>query len=197
MRNAMFRNWLLTLAVAATAPWFTAVAHAQEYPAKPIRMIVPFPPGALTDALARLVADKLQGRWGQPFIVENRAGAGGNLGAEVVARADPDGYTLLFAPPGPLYLNKLLYAKLAYDPDQFAPISLLVTGPVVLAVATAVPAQNLQQLMGMPRPIRGSSITPRAAAAIPRISPRNCSIHSRACRPFMCPTRALRPPLRR
>lgn len=128
---------------------FAGMACAQDYPVKPVRMVVPFPPGALTDALARLVAEKLQAKWGQPVIVENRAGAAGNLGAELVARAEPDGYTLMFAPPGPLFLNKHLYSKLAYDPEQFVPISLLVTGPVALVVNSAVPATSLQQLIAL------------------------------------------------
>lgn len=143
--RARYRH-AIQLALVVVLGW-AAPLVAQEYPAKPVRMVVPFPPGALTDALARIVAEKLQARWGQPVVVENRAGAGGNLGAEVVARAEPDGHTLMFAPPAPLFLNKHLYTKLAYDPDQFAPVSLLVTGPVVLAVNATVAATDVRQFV--------------------------------------------------
>ena len=97
------------------------LSYAQTYPAKPVRLIVPYPAGGTTDLLARAVAQKLGAKWGQVFIVENRAGAAGNIGAEFVWRAAPDGYTLLFASPGPISINKGLYPKLGYDQDTFSP----------------------------------------------------------------------------
>src|SRR5262249_3599278 len=105
----------------------TAAAVAQDsYPNRVIKIVVPLPPGPFADMLPRMVGEKLAARWGQPVIIENRAGAAQNLGAEVVARAEPDGYTLLFTPPGPLVLNQSLYSKLAFDPEAFVPVTVLV-----------------------------------------------------------------------
>src|ERR671931_2720663 len=94
-------------------------ARAQEWPAKPVRIIVPFPPGGSADLLPRAVAEKLAEKWGQPVVVENRPGAAGNIGADAVYRAEPDGYTLLSGPPPPLVINRLLYKNLTYDSSQF------------------------------------------------------------------------------
>jgi len=140
-------NRILLVLMAAVALPVALPVQAQDYPGKLVRVVVPFPPGSLTDTLARIVAEKLQGKWGQPVIVENRAGAGGNVGADAVAKAAPDGYTLLFAPPSPFVTNKLLYAKLAYDPDAFVPVSVIAIAPVVLLVHPNVAAQSVQQLI--------------------------------------------------
>jgi tripartite-type tricarboxylate transporter receptor subunit TctC len=96
----IFRRLLL-----ATALVLGFAAQAQDYPSKPIRIIVPFQPGGGSDTLARLLAQKLHTKWGQPVVVENRAGAGGNLGAELVAKSPPDGYSLMISSPGPLVIN--------------------------------------------------------------------------------------------
>jgi tripartite-type tricarboxylate transporter receptor subunit TctC len=138
---------ILLVLSAAAALAFALPAQAQDYPGKLVRVVVPYPPGSLTDTLARLVAEKLQGKWGQPVIVENRAGAAGNVGAEVVSRAAPDGHTLLFSPPAPFVTNKLLYAKLAYDPDAFAPVSVIAIAPVVLMVHPKLAAESVEQLI--------------------------------------------------
>jgi len=122
-------------------------AGAQEWPAKPVRIIVPFPPGGSADLLPRAVAEKLAARWGQPVIVENRPGAAGNIGADAVFRADPDGYTLLSSPPPPLVINKLLYPKLSYDPDEFVPITVIGAIPNVLLVNPKVPVNSVQELI--------------------------------------------------
>src|SRR6478736_5054312 len=98
---------LLLAAVAAAV--FTAAVHAQEWPAKPVRIIVPFPAGGSADLMPRIVAEKLTEKWGQPVIVDNRPGAAGNIGADAVFRSDADGYTLMSSPPPPLVINKLLY----------------------------------------------------------------------------------------
>ncbi|MGA9429670.1 MAG: tripartite tricarboxylate transporter substrate binding protein, partial [Xanthobacteraceae bacterium] len=120
---------------------------AQTYPARPIKMIVPSPAGATTDSLVRMVAQKLQAKWGQPVIVDNRPGAGGNIGAEEAAKAAPDGYTLLFTYPAPLAVNKTLFKQLAYDPDSFVPISLVATVPLVLAVPPKEEATSVSALI--------------------------------------------------
>jgi len=122
-------------------------AAAQEYPVSPIKIVVPAGPGATTDALARILADQFEKKWGQPVIVDNRAGAAGNIGTEYVVKAAPDGYTLLFSYPAPLVVNKSLYAKLAYDPDTLLPVSLAGTAPLVLAVNPKVAARSVQELI--------------------------------------------------
>jgi tripartite-type tricarboxylate transporter receptor subunit TctC len=114
------------------------VAGAQDYPAKPIRIVIPEPPGGGHDRVSRLVAEKLREKWGQPVIVETRTGAGGNIAAELVAKAAPDGYTVFFSPPGPLVVNKSLYKSLAFDPDAFVPVSRLTAAPSVMLVHPSV-----------------------------------------------------------
>src|ERR1700761_6662142 len=122
-------------------------SHAQTYPVRAIKLIVPSAAGATTDTLARLVGQKLQAKWGQPVIVDNLPGAGGNIGAEEVAKAAPDGYTLLFTYPAPLVVNKALYKQLGYDPDSFVPVSLVAAVPLVLAVGPKVEAANVKELI--------------------------------------------------
>src|SRR5262250_3893829 len=116
--------WLLALAAQATA---------QTYPERVVRIVNPFPPGGSVDVMARLLAQKLSENMNQQVIVENRAGAGGNTGAESVARSEPDGYTLLFTAPGPLVINQTLYSKdLPFDPAKdFAPVALFAIAPIV------------------------------------------------------------------
>ena len=130
---------------------FALPLHAQDYPSKPVRIIVPFQPGGGSDTLARLLAEKLNAKWGQPVIVENRAGAGGNLGAEFVAKAPPDGYTLLISSPGPVVINKSLYSSLGFDPDTFAPVSIIATNYGVLAVHPKVGLDSVAQLIATAR----------------------------------------------
>ena len=124
-------------------------ARAQEWPAKPVRIIVPFPAGGSADLLPRAVAEKLAAKWGQPVIVDNRPGAAGNIGADAVFRADPDGYTLMSSPPPPLVINKLLYPKLTYDPDQFVPVSVIGAIPNVLLVHPQVGANTVAELIAI------------------------------------------------
>src|SRR5207302_1707696 len=113
--------------------FWAALAAAQTYPAKPVTFIVPFPPGGGTDISARTVAAKLGGKWGHSVVVENRGGAAGIVGADAVARARPDGYTLLIVNVGITSINPALYPKLPYDPDKaFVPISLICELPFVL-----------------------------------------------------------------
>lgn len=119
---------------------------AETFPAKPVRIIVPFPAGGTADSIPRIVAEKLALKWSQPVIVENRPGAGGNIGADAFARAEPDGYTLFASPPGPMAINFNLYKKLNYDPRKFAPISVAATMPTVLVVRPELAAIPLEEL---------------------------------------------------
>jgi tripartite-type tricarboxylate transporter receptor subunit TctC len=138
----MIRRFLLatTLALAASA-------HSQDYPTKPIRIIVPYPAGGSADLLPRIFAGKLSAKWGQPVLVENRPGAGGNIGAEFAYKAEPDGYTLFATAPGPLVVNQNLYRKLAFDPAQFVPVSVMAVIPNVLLVNPKVPAKSVEELI--------------------------------------------------
>jgi tripartite-type tricarboxylate transporter receptor subunit TctC len=109
-------------------------AGAEDYPARPVKIIVPFAAGGTADAIPRLVGDWLSHKWGQPVVIENRAGAAGNIGAEFVYRAEPDGYTLLSTPPPPLVINQNLYPKLGFDPTQFEPVIVMAQVPNALFV---------------------------------------------------------------
>ena len=119
-----------------------------DYPIKPIRMIVPFPPGGVTDIVTRTVSVKLSAELGQPVVVENRAGASGAIGAELGARAAPDGYTLIMGNISTLGINPITFAKLGYDPvTSFDPISLVAVQPLLITVHPGVPAKNLSELV--------------------------------------------------
>jgi tripartite-type tricarboxylate transporter receptor subunit TctC len=110
-------------------------AMAQSYPSKPVRVVIPYPPGSTPDIVGRALSEKLQKALGQPFVVDNRTGAGGNIGTDAVAKAPADGYTLLVAINGPVAVNKYLYKNLPYDPDKdLQPISLLASAPQILVV---------------------------------------------------------------
>jgi tripartite-type tricarboxylate transporter receptor subunit TctC len=136
----------LALLVAATG------ALAQTYPAKPVTLIVPFSPGGGTDISARTVAAKLTAKWGQSVVVENRAGAAGILGADAVAKARPDGHTLLIANVGITSINPALYPKLPYDPDKaFAPISLICELPFVLMASPSFAPNTVKELVAFAR----------------------------------------------
>jgi tripartite-type tricarboxylate transporter receptor subunit TctC len=137
----------LALACAAILPLMPA-AHADAFPDRPITLVIPFPPGGPTDAMARTLAAEMKDRLGQPMVVENRAGAGGNIGAEYVARAAPDGQTLLFGTSGPLAINASLYRKINYDPSKsFAPVIQVGHLPNILVVNPSVPANNVKELI--------------------------------------------------
>lgn len=128
------------------------LARAQEYPTRPIRMIVPFVPGGGADNTARFVAEPLGAELGQTIVVENRGGAGGTIGTAAVAQAPADGYTLLYGTPGPLITNRHLMASLPYDPDRdFAPVSLLTKGAYVMAVHKDVPARSVADIIALAR----------------------------------------------
>lgn len=137
-------KWLCIVALVA------GPAFAQPYPSKPVRVIVPFPPGGTADLLSRTTAQKLAASLGQQFIVESRAGAGGNLGAEYVYRAEPDGYTLLATPPHILTVNPLLY-KLNFDPSRFQPVSIIAAYPNVLLATPRFAPSTLDELIAQAR----------------------------------------------
>jgi tripartite-type tricarboxylate transporter receptor subunit TctC len=137
---------VICLAVAATR-----LAAAEHYPNRTIKIVVPVPPGPLLDVVPRIIAERLAFRWGVPVIIENRPGAAQNLGAEVVAKADPDGYTLLASPPGPLVVSQHLRTKLNFDPSAFVPVSVMVKLPTVLVVNPKGPATNLQDFLAVAR----------------------------------------------
>jgi tripartite-type tricarboxylate transporter receptor subunit TctC len=136
------KRWLVILLYAA------GVAGAQSpYPGKAVRITVPFPAGGSNDVLCRILGEKLSQRWGQPVVVENRAGAGGNIGAEAVFKSDADGYALLCSPPGPLSINHNLYKTLNYDPTRFEPITVLAVVPNVVTARLELPAGSVKELI--------------------------------------------------
>jgi tripartite-type tricarboxylate transporter receptor subunit TctC len=144
------RRSYLTLAILATgtaALWSNLAGAQDPYPARTVRIVVPSAPGSTTDTLARIVADQLARKWAKSVIVENVAGGAMNAGAANVARAAPDGATLMVAPPAPLTFNDLLFKDLGYRPNLFAPITLLAKIPNVLVVRNNFPATSLAQLI--------------------------------------------------
>ena len=127
---------------------FASTVAAQSWPQKPVRFIVPFPPGGATDISARLLGEKLSQIWGQSVVIENRGGAGGGVGAAEAARAAPDGYTLFFPSGSVVTANQFIYAKLAYDPDKdFIPVTKVVSGPQVLTVPASSPFKTVKELI--------------------------------------------------
>ena len=144
MRNTLSGYMLLAAALALIPD---PAAYAQDYPVKAIRIVVPYAPGSGVSNMARIIAEKFRLKWGQPVLVEDRGGAGGNIGSEMVAKSTPDGYTLLFVPPEPLVINNSLYPRLSYDPDTFVPVSLVTLSPNVMIVHPKVPAASVQQLI--------------------------------------------------
>jgi tripartite-type tricarboxylate transporter receptor subunit TctC len=139
---------LLAVSVGLT-PAAALAQGADAYPSKPIRFILPFPPGGGTDILGRLLAERLAAQLGQPVVIENRGGAGGNVGAEAAARSAPDGYTIVLVAPS-LAISPSLYKKLAYDPvKDFAPISLVATVPNVMVTNPSVPASTLSEFIAV------------------------------------------------
>jgi tripartite-type tricarboxylate transporter receptor subunit TctC len=128
----------LLIGIAASLP-----ALAQDYPSRPVKIIVPFPAGGSADVIPRIVGEWLSRKWGQPVVIENRPGAAGNIGAELAYKAEPDGYTLLSAPPPPLVINHNLYPKLGYDPTEFVPIVIMGRVPNALVVNPRFPPNDV------------------------------------------------------
>src|SRR6476619_1523432 len=148
--RSMRRILRLVVTTAALVAAVQALAQdeaARRYPNRAVKIIVSAPPGGGLDIAARVIADRLTKMWGQPFVVENRPGAGGNLGAEAVAQAEPDGYTLLAAQPAPLTTNVVMYKKLNFDPAALEPLAIMTSIPNTLVVRTDFPANSVQELI--------------------------------------------------
>ena len=147
--TALARSARIAIALLTAAP--VAASAQTEYPNRTIKFVVPIPPGPVADVLPRMLAEKLAARWGQVVIVENRPGAASNIGAEAVAKAQPDGYTLLATPPNPLVINQSFFPKLAFDPEAFVPVTVFAALPYVLVVNPKVPFSTLQELIAFAR----------------------------------------------
>ncbi|MEY4341662.1 MAG: hypothetical protein RL541_1166 [Pseudomonadota bacterium] len=143
MSMKLNRRHYLTLALASV----TTQLHAQTWPAKPVRLVVPFAPGGSTDVVARMLGQKLTDMWGQSVVIENRAGAGGNLGADAVAKSAPDGHTLLFA-SGSITINPSIYTNMPFDTVRdLTPITNVASGPMLIVVNDKAPWRNLKDLI--------------------------------------------------
>src|SRR5215470_17125396 len=134
---------VLALAAILAAP----DAWAQDYPSRAVKIIVPFPAGGTADLMPRIFSDWLSKKWSQPVVVENRTGAAGNIGADAVAKADPDGYTLLSAPPPPLVINQNLYPKVGFDPTEFVPIVIMGRVPNALVINPKLPLNSVADVI--------------------------------------------------
>jgi tripartite-type tricarboxylate transporter receptor subunit TctC len=141
-------NLCLALCLALSLVLAASATRAQTYPDRPIRMIVPFAPGGATDVLARTLSQKFTETWGQQVVVENRTGAGGNIGADIVAKAAPDGYTLLMGAIGPNAVNAFIFPKMPYDTEKdFAPITQVARVPMLLVVHPSLPVKSVKELI--------------------------------------------------
>lgn len=139
-------KWMM----AAGALLVTTMAWSQSYPGKPVRVIVPFSPGGGTDIVARIVAQKLTDAWGQSVVVDNRAGAGGNIGGDLAAKAPPDGYTLFMTSGSIVTANQHLYKKMPFNPEKdFAAVTNVASGPQVLVVHPSLPVKNVKELIAL------------------------------------------------
>jgi tripartite-type tricarboxylate transporter receptor subunit TctC len=125
-----------------------SISRAQDYPVRVVKMVVPFPAGGTADVMPRIIAEWLSRKWSQSVIIENRTGAGGNVGAEIVAKSEPDGYTLLASPPPPLVINQSLYPHLDFDPSQFVPIVVMGRVPNALVInPDKIPANSVKDFI--------------------------------------------------
>jgi tripartite-type tricarboxylate transporter receptor subunit TctC len=139
---------LLALAALAWVSSSPSVAQAQVWPTRPITLIVPFPAGGANDIPARQLANEISPKLGQQIVVDNRSGANGNIGAAVVAKAEPDGYTLLFSAPGVLTTNRFMYKNMPFDPDRaFVPVILMAKSPLIIVANPRLPVRNLKELI--------------------------------------------------
>ena len=142
-RHRWLRCCGIAVALALAAILAAPDAWAQDYPSRAVKIIVPFPAGGTADLMPRIFSDWLSKKWGHPVVIENRTGAAGNIGAEAVAKVDPDGYTLLAAPPPPLVINHNLYPRLGFDPTEFVPIVIMGRVPNALVVNAKLPLASV------------------------------------------------------
>ena len=138
---------ILPRALAITLLALAPAAAQDNYPSRTIKIVVPLPPGPFPDAMTRIIAGKLQARWGHPVIVENRPGASNNIGAEAVAKSPPDGYTLLSAPQGPFVIAQHFFRNLGYDPNAFVPVTVMAKLPYTLIANPKAPFSSLKELV--------------------------------------------------
>ena len=144
----LIKAWCVAFGMAGVAVY----THAQTFPIKPVRVVVPYAAGGPYDEIVRVLGQRLTEIWGQAVVVENRGGAGGNIGAEVVAKAAGDGYTLLIGNAGPITVNPTLFKKLPYDPQRdLAAITMVNAGRMVLSVHPSLPARSVKELMALAR----------------------------------------------
>jgi tripartite-type tricarboxylate transporter receptor subunit TctC len=141
-----FMPSMAAAAIVFAAP-YAGAQSAADYPSKPVKVVVTVPAGGGVDTVTRLVTERMRTVLGQPFVVENRGGAGGNIAAEAVFNAEPDGYTLMASQPAPITTNMVLYKKLSIDPTQFVPVALMSSAPNVLLVKNDFPAKTAQEFM--------------------------------------------------
>ena len=147
MRKALLATLAAVVSMGTFDTYKVATYGAEAFPSSTVTIVVPFPAGGTADLLPRIVADIMSRSWNQPVVIENISGAAGNIGAERVARAKPDGYTLLASAPGPLAINHNLYKSLPYDPTKFTPITVLGTSPNVLVVSPKITARSVKDLI--------------------------------------------------
>jgi tripartite-type tricarboxylate transporter receptor subunit TctC len=163
----------LVLAAAVVAAGMASRASAQQYPTKPVRIVAPFGAGGLVDVLSRAVGEKLRASLGQPVIVDNRPGSGGNIGADIVAKAEPDGYTLLMSSAGILSINEALYPKMPFNPQTaFVPVTLVAEMNMLAVVNSGSPIKTAGDLIAVSR---ASSTSVLRATAPPDTSAWSCS----------------------
>jgi len=142
------RRRIVIVALVAGLAALSSAASAQAWPTRPVTWIVPFPAGGPADALARVLAADLSAKLGQQFVIENRAGAGGNLGGAAAAKAEPDGYTMIFSTPGPAAINKLMYANPGYDPEKdLTPIVLVAKSPLIIVANNDAPTKDFKGMV--------------------------------------------------
>jgi tripartite-type tricarboxylate transporter receptor subunit TctC len=147
----MLKHATLLAGLLLAAPVFAQASKDADYPTRAVKLVVCVPAGGGVDTVTRIVADRLSKRLGQPFVVENRTGQSGNIGAEYVYAAEPDGYTLLASQPAPLTVNVLLYQKVNFDPTKFEPVAIMTSIPNTLTVRPDFPAKNMQEFLAYAR----------------------------------------------
>lgn len=167
-----FRGRFVRLLLAAAFLVMTGAAGAQSWPSKPIRLIVPFPPGGGSDAVGRVIAQKLSERLGHQVVVDNRGGAGGSMGTELAVRAAPDGYTMVLASTSEIAINPSLYSKLTYDTvKDLVPVAVVATTPMVVIVNPSVPAKSIEELVALARAKPGAiNVASAGAGTISHLS---------------------------